>query len=103
MKDDPKYRLGDVVKIVNYGHLIWAWEDAIGDAPISFKEYSRDEPEEEGGRTLIWFDIAPQVVGEKAIIGEIDKGRYRLQFMPNGNKSAWFTEIQMEPSNLGTL
>ncbi len=72
-----KLKVGDKVRIVNYGHLIWSNEDGEGKA----------------------IDIRPELVGRKAtIIGvsiNMNPPLYKVQ-TKDGNRIAWFSKNQLK-------
>jgi hypothetical protein len=81
-----KFKVGDQVKIVNYGHLYWTQE--VEDTPY----YHRPE----GGGC--WYDMSPGLVGKVGIIVEAHKTQgidnYSIKGEPS--KKAWYHNDQLE-------
>ena len=82
-----KFKVGDKVKIINYGSLLWAHKTF----PLSFKEIRRE------GDTII-YDILPSIVGEKGIVVDAHKTQGNPTYAVHGvpKKYAWYDENQLE-------
>lgn len=85
----PKFKIGEEVEIVNYGHLIW----------VNKKDYP------EKNYPIIWedeqikqIDIQPELVGIKAVICNVinsqNNPRYSIDI--DGKKISWFGENQLK-------
>lgn len=64
-----KFQVGDQVKVVNYGSLVWPY----------------NEPP---------YDIHPELVGEVGIIATVDGNSYAIDGIPG--KHAWYDDGQLE-------
>lgn len=85
----PIYGIGDKVKIVNYGSLLW---EAKPCTPV-FKVYKETEE-------LYWTDITPELVGKEALIKEVSMTQGIPSYALSGvNKVAWYGEEQLEMIN----
>ncbi len=67
-----KFKIGDKVKVVEYGHIIFSCFDGTTKA----------------------IDINPKVIGKKGIVTEILQGTYALDGIPE--KIAWYKDDQLE-------
>lgn len=76
MKEEPKFGIGDKVKIVKYGSLYHAHKDG----------------------KLVVGDWAPQIVGKTGIVSEVDTEVGKPMYAIHGieEKIAWYNEDQME-------
>lgn len=74
-----KYGIGDKVKVVNYGALLWDNLD---------------------GKTKV-RDIRPEIVGKEGIISKAEIFQDRPQYAIDGipKKHAWYDEEQLEMIN----
>lgn len=76
--------VGDKVKIVNYGCLVW--ERKNGDTPpnpIYETEY------------IYAIDVHRELVGKESVVTEVKKG-YTANFYKLENMSGYYSEIQLE-------
>lgn len=70
---EPKFEIGDQVRVVNYGHYIF---DIVGE---SFRK----------------IDINPEVVGKVGVVIDISNdAQYALKGIPK--KHCWYSEDQLE-------
>lgn len=85
-KHTPKFKIGDRVKVVNYGHAVWSCCDDMA-LPLIRPASSKDDS---------WvFDMNRAVVGKKGIVVEVlDSGSYALSGIPE--KTAWYNEDQLQ-------
>ncbi len=85
-----KFKVGDKVEIVNYGHLIWENKKM----PLQRSKlpiYSEDED-------TAWVDISPSLIGKKGVITECKK----TQGIDNYSISeigAWYCNDQLKLRN----
>lgn len=97
MDRKSKYGIGDKVKVVNYGHLIWQ-NKTNQDAERKFHEqlgipYKELPVLSDDGKTQ-WLDLSPGLVGKEGIIDKIsESGDYALSGL---SKYAWYSENQLE-------
>jgi len=85
------FNIGDKVKVVNYGALVFEAFDC--DRPLPLPVYKEDK--EQNYRA---YDIRPELVGRMAIIaGGSDKHGYSLQF--KDDEISWFNLSQLELIN----
>ena len=69
-----KFNIGDKVRIVDYGHLVWT---RANDGEVK------------------WIDISPEIVGNTGVINErSNTGGYSLDV--DDFKSAWYSHEQLE-------
>ena len=122
--DKTKFRIGDKVKIINYGSLIWCDKDtyrkgfAINQAyekaylkslltgSFEVEEYVLDETikpknlisEDE---KYFYYDISPEVVGQIGIISKCNKTQGIDQYSLEGikGKCSWYNNNQLELIN----
>lgn len=87
---NPKFAIGDKVRIVEYGHLIW--ENKNFDQPkLSFPVYVEDD-------AMRWLDMSPHLVGQEGIIQKVTITQGQPQYAIDGipQKHAWYDEQQLE-------
>lgn len=77
--------IGDKVKVVNYGHLIWAHKDSVMN--LSF-------PVVKVGGNITWMDMNISIVGKEGIVSKVSGSGYALEGIPE--KHAWYYEDQLE-------
>lgn len=84
-----KYKIGDKVRIVNYGHLIY--ESSKNENPLKFKTISDD------GNIRI-MDMLPEIVGKEGVIVDISETQGEVSYAIDGivGKHAWYNEDQIE-------
>lgn len=79
-----KFKIGDMVRVVNYGHPILMSPDML--AQTSFPVI--------GGR---WVDIDKDVVGQTGVVVEAQVTQGRSQYAVEGpSKHAWYDDEQLE-------
>jgi len=76
---EQKFKIGDRVKIVNYGHRIISYKPLIGAKLLGPNEY----------------DIRPEMVGKVGAIYEVGKSGYGIDLDGRG-KHAWYDKVQLE-------
>lgn len=90
-----KFKEGDTVKVVHYGHLVW--ENVAHDGPRLFTESPSVKKHLRDG-DIQWWDISPQLVGQTGRVSLVgmcqDIPLYALSGIPG--KSAWYNEGQLE-------
>jgi hypothetical protein len=91
---EAKYKIGDKVKVVNWGALYWANVDQL---ETGFPVIRRSA-------TVIWYDMLPEIVGKIGTIKEVSmtlvQPKYSLDGIPG--KVAWYDEAQLEKTEDGT-
>lgn len=95
----PLYGIGDKVKIVNYGHLVWITKEAqkmYFEAGYSKNEIPQNLIFEEEG--MYYYDLSPDLIGKIDIIREITvtQGVPKYSLDKNGS---WYSEKQLELIN----
>lgn len=85
----PKYKVGDRVKIIKYGHLFWlnkSVTDISEETPVFFED---DD--------FLWFDMSPELVGKIGYVSEVTITQEISQYALDGikSKSAWYDEGQL--------
>ena len=93
-----KFKEGDKVTIVNYGHLLWihkAEQKRYFDAGLSDSDKPKNIYKET--EDIYWFDICPEQVGRRDIVVRCSdtQGAPRYALALNG---AWYNEKQLELS-----
>lgn len=82
----PKFKIGDNVRIVNYGHPIWSWGE--------MKCFKLIEKSKNG---MFWYDICPELVGKKAVVDGLSETQGKHSYFLAGvNKHAWYSDNQLE-------
>jgi hypothetical protein len=71
-----KFQVGDKVKIINYGHIIWYME----------------------GESILMGDLAKDLLGQTGTITDSEKINGHEKYAIHGieTKRAWFNEDQLE-------
>jgi hypothetical protein len=70
-----KYKVGDQVRVVNYGSWIWEWR----------------------AQRMEWVDISPELVGQTGVVVDAHKTQEIDQYKLKGpNKVAWYHNDQLE-------
>jgi hypothetical protein len=77
-----KFKIGDKVRIINYGHAIWM-NKSSGETP-PFPIIAEND-------SLWWMDMCPDRVGKTGIVDNELNGDYSVYDI-----GAWFTEAQLE-------
>ncbi len=94
-KLETKFKIGDKVEIVNYGHLIFY----AGNSGIEYDILSRTCPVvailDNGTKA---FDLNPKLIGEQGVIKEVDDSdetvtKYALDGL---NKASWYNDDQLQ-------
>lgn len=79
-----KFKIGDMVKVVNYGHLILMSPEMLSQTSFPII----------GGK---WVDIDKDVVGQTGIVVEAQVTQERSQYAVKGpSKHAWYDDGQLE-------
>jgi hypothetical protein len=86
---EAKFKVGDEVVIVKYGHHFWSYEPVPGcNFPVLY------DNKEEGYKV---YDMSPELVGQKGIIDQVTNTQGMWKYAINGpNKHAWYDEKQLE-------
>jgi|WetSurSiteA1Bulk_404760.scaffolds.fasta_scaffold16732_4 hypothetical protein len=83
-----KFKVGDEVRIIKYGSLIWSYEKEM------YKKYKTGD--EDPGKP-IWYDINPELVGQKGIVTKVNKTQGEYFYILKGPvKCAWYNEDQLK-------
>ena len=90
-----KYKTGDKVRIVNYGHLIWIHENEIMNYDKSIGVFL--------GKNgfMHWYDIRPEKIGRIYVVANENDmgGSYQLNNLDGSYGFAWADEKQLELIN----
>ena len=80
-------KIGDKVKVVDFGHLMWSRK------PMSFKVYAKDPDS-----NVVWYDCSPEIVGKEGVIKDVKTTQGQTNYALSGitEKSAWYSENQLE-------
>lgn len=77
-------RIGDMVEIINYGHLVWE-NKAAQDVITSFPLYKKCGD-------IVWYDINPKLIGKQGVIIAIGAtGEYTIDRI-----GSWYSEEQLK-------
>ena len=93
METEPNYKIGDKVRIVNYGHLFWTIKNQPNES--SFIEtlpiYKEDD-------NIDWIDANHGIVGKEGVVSNVSTTQGVPQYSIKGipEKSSWYNEGQME-------
>ena len=90
---EAKFKKGDKVKVIKYGHLIW--EHKSSEALVSaFPTVFEDD-------TFRYLDMCPVEVGKTGTVTKISlvQGIYNYTLKGQVNKKAWYDEQQLELIN----
>ncbi len=87
METKPTYKIGDKVRIINYGHPIWESKSFYKESTSKHIIYEDEE--------LRWIDISPNIVGKEGIVEKVDVVQGTPQYSIKGI-GAWYFEEQME-------
>jgi hypothetical protein len=84
-----KYKVGDEVVIVGYGHRFWSYDPVPGcNFPVLY------DNKEEGYKV---YDMSPELVGQKGTIDDAHLTQGIPTYSVNGpTKHAWYDEQQLE-------
>lgn len=87
MTINPKYKIGDNVTIINYGHLVWQ-NKKMYQSDSSFRTIRENED-------IRWIDMSPELVGKSGVINDVNnsQGNYKYSVKDVG---AWFNEEQLQ-------
>ena len=86
----PKFKLGDKVKIVNYGAIVWTSKRLSKSViPDSYKFLEEND-------TVFVYDTNPDLVGQEGIVEKVSGNQYALQ---GPYIHAWYNEEQLELIN----
>lgn len=83
----PKYKIGDKVRVINYGHLIWENKN-VEQPMLNFAVIQEDE-------TFRYLDIMPERVGKVGIIEQV-KNTQNIPSYSIASIGAWLNESQLE-------
>lgn len=83
---DSKFKVGDKVRVIRYGHPFWSWQKIPG-----AKLLSKD-------KSPYWYDMSPDLVGKEGTICKVTSTQGDIQYAINGisGKYAWYDEEQLE-------
>ena len=83
------YRIGDKVKIINYGHLIWELEGQESNSP--FKVIFKNDK-------VRALDMSPSLVGQIGIVSAVGSTQGIPEYAIDNieGKHSWYNESQME-------
>ena len=89
-----KFKVGDKVKVVNYGHLIWMSDEMAN---------LMREPKPIPSKGEYAYDLNPSVVGKGGVVKGVDSKGYSYALDGIAGKTAWFEEDQLELVGPDTL
>ena len=82
------YKVGDKVRVVNYGHSVWEHK-SVGESSLPLiKEYE----------SVRFVDLQPYLIGQQGVVGSVVIRQERPSYVIEGisGKSAWYYEDQLE-------
>lgn len=84
----PLFKIGDKVKIANYGHAIWENKNQPFGEGHNFPTISEDE-------NIRWIDIKPELVGKEGVVSKVGITQGIPEYSIEGIGS-WYSEKQLE-------
>ena len=89
MNTEAKFSIGDKVKIVNYGHLLWSKKN---------NEYQTGMPLFREDGDVNWHDASSHLIGKVGVISEVTETQGKHQYAIEGvpEKTAWYSNEQLE-------
>lgn len=86
----PKFKVGDKVRVIKYGHLIW--QNKPEEVRLGFKVYEETD-------SLVWYDMRPEKIGKEGVVVNVSitQGIPKYSTDPLG---AWLDEEQLEKVNI---
>lgn len=93
MSKEPLYGMGDRVRVVKFGSLVFLRKS---ENPLDCM--FQDSPIIYDNGTTCWIDISPYLVGQEGIIDGLSdvQGIYKYSISGIKQKHAWYTEEQLE-------
>lgn len=96
---EPKYKAGDVVKVINYGHPAWVKKlehEKMFNSGLAFSNVPKDIIFEQDD--IYWYDQIPSIVGKTGTIKHVTDTQGIPKYSIDGihGKSAWYDEQQLE-------
>lgn len=90
MNEQSKFNIGDHVRIINYGHIIWVNKKFP-------KEYLNLHIIGEQDN-IIFIDMYPELVGEKGVVSKISHTQGQSEYSLSGvkGKASWYNDNQLE-------
>ena len=87
-----KFEIGDKVKIINYGHLMWCHKDS--QLPGNYKFLSKHD-------NVSLYDTAPELIGQIGIVTQCGKTQGEDRYSLSGiqGKCSWYHNDQLELVN----
>lgn len=97
MERKPLYEIGDEVKIIKYGAIVWLFKN-IPQPKLSLPIVAEDE-------TMVWLDMIPDIVGKTGLVSHVKTTQGVPRYIIDGikGKSAWYDESQMELVNKNSV
>ena len=84
-----KFNIGDKVRIVNYGQLMWGNKSAHGGKLLEgFPIIQEDED-------FLWVDLRPDIVGQEGVV-DVAKTNQGIDEYSVHGVGAWFNNDQLE-------
>jgi hypothetical protein len=86
---ESKFKIGDKVKVVNYGHLMWVNKKIGGKFNLPIVKETE---------TYVCYDTNKGIVGNSGIVKDVKETQGFFNYSLSGikGKSAWYTEDQIE-------
>lgn len=83
-----KFKVGDKVRVINYGSLIWQWGDT---SEVEHLIYKKEED-------ITWLDLDKSLIGQIGIISKADitQGIDKYSIEGIQGKIAWYDNGQLE-------
>lgn len=73
-----KFKVGDSVRIIKYGHLFWSYDNPESVIPT-------------------WYDMSPELIGQIGIVVKATRTQGICHYALKGpSKYAWYNEEQLE-------
>ena len=101
MEKEPKFGIGDKVKIVNYGSEYWikrTERELYVKAGFAKNVVPNNLLKEVDG--VFWADMSPELVGQEGLVIKVSVTQGIPKYALEGpNKTAWYHESQLEMIN----
>lgn len=93
---EAKFKVGDQVKVVNYGHECWLLNDPFNNEMVSENPTRYIFMSKSGNGA--YYDDRPEIIGKIGIVSEVrecqEYWHYAIEGIPE--KHSWYDEEQLE-------
>lgn len=91
-----KFKIGDKVKIINYGHILWESKESYK-KHFEAGRYKTERPKNliSEDEDFFFIDIRPDILGQKGVVDKVSEDQGKISYSISGI-GAWYSEKQME-------